>query len=118
MSKFTVLILALMAFASSSSAFAPSSTVHRASFVTGAVRPTSSKKTIKTLNMSEEKDQPQVSADGTFYDDEMDSTPVSKQGISDSMAERLRREASTGESFSQSYVPLQTRNAEATYMKD
>jgi len=36
-----------------------------------------------------------ISADGTFYDDEIDSAPV-KQGISDSMKARLMAEASTG----------------------
>ena len=48
------------------------------------------------LRMAEEKKEaPVVSADGTFYDDQMDSAPV-KQGISDSMKQRLMREASTG----------------------
>lgn len=43
----------------------------------------------------EEKEVPVVSADGTFYDDQMDSAPV-KEGLSESMRERLIREASTG----------------------
>jgi len=35
-----------------------------------------------------------VSTDGTYYDDEVE--PVQQVGISDSMRERLRREAATG----------------------
>lgn len=36
-----------------------------------------------------------ISADGTFYDDEIDTAPQ-KSGISDSMRSRLMAEASTG----------------------
>lgn len=36
------------------------------------------------------------SADGTFYDDEVDPIPVTKVGLSDSMKQRLINEASTG----------------------
>mmetsp|Transcript_970 Transcript_970/g.2493 ORF Transcript_970/g.2493 Transcript_970/m.2493 type:complete len:138 (+) Transcript_970:107-520(+) len=36
-----------------------------------------------------------ISADGTFYDDEIDSAPI-KTGISDSMKQRLMAEAATG----------------------
>ncbi|KAG7363614.1 hypothetical protein IV203_026975 [Nitzschia inconspicua] len=44
---------------------------------------------------STEKSEAVVSADGTFYDDELDSAPK-KDGISDSMRARLMKEASTG----------------------
>eukprot|EP00525_Craspedostauros_australis_P012591 CAMPEP_0198115936 /NCGR_PEP_ID=MMETSP1442-20131203/8405_1 /TAXON_ID= /ORGANISM="Craspedostauros australis, Strain CCMP3328" /LENGTH=120 /DNA_ID=CAMNT_0043773559 /DNA_START=98 /DNA_END=460 /DNA_ORIENTATION=- len=53
---------------------------------------------LPTLSMSDNKEEDvksKISADGTFYDDEVDSAPV-KQGISDSMRDRLIREASTG----------------------
>jgi hypothetical protein len=41
------------------------------------------------------KKEPVISADGTFYDDQMDSSPV-KEGLSNSMRDRLMQEASTG----------------------
>jgi hypothetical protein len=44
---------------------------------------------------SNEESKALISPDGTFYDDEVDSAPK-KEGISDSMRERLMREASTG----------------------
>merc|ERR1712127_656702 len=44
---------------------------------------------------SEEVVQSKVSADGTFYDDELDSAPI-KTGISDGMRAKLMAEASTG----------------------
>lgn len=48
------------------------------------------------LRMAEEDDlKGKISADGTFYDDEIDSAPI-KSGISDSMKQRLMAEASTG----------------------
>lgn len=43
----------------------------------------------------EEAAKSKISADGTFYDDEVDTEPI-KQGISDSMKARLMAEASTG----------------------
>mmetsp|Transcript_18624 Transcript_18624/g.37343 ORF Transcript_18624/g.37343 Transcript_18624/m.37343 type:complete len:126 (+) Transcript_18624:247-624(+) len=43
---------------------------------------------------AEEEAPSKVSADGTYYDDEVEPAP--KAGISDSMKERLLREASTG----------------------
>jgi len=58
---------------------------------------TASKKILASiLKMSEEEDaKSKISADGTFYDDEIDTAPV-KSGLSDSMKDRLIREASTG----------------------
>lgn len=55
------------------------------------------KKMLSTiLRMAEEDDlKGKISADGTFYDDEIDSAPI-KSGISDSMKQRLMAEASTG----------------------
>lgn len=46
-------------------------------------------------NGGDEETKAVISPDGTFYDDEVDSAPK-KEGISDSMRERLMREASTG----------------------
>jgi hypothetical protein len=85
-------------------AFAPrTSTFRSASSVKGARPPSAAAiKTSFALHMAEEdkqvaaaKDTPVISADGTFYDDQMDSSPV-KEGLSDSMRDRLMREASTG----------------------
>jgi hypothetical protein len=84
-------------------AFTPrTSTFRPASRVKGAQPPSAAMKTYFALHMSEEdkqvapaKDTPVISADGTFYDDQMDSSPV-KDGLSDSMRDRLLREASTG----------------------
>lgn len=44
---------------------------------------------------SEQDAASKISADGTFYDDEIDTAPV-KTGISDSMRAKLMAEASTG----------------------
>lgn len=81
-----------------SNAFAPAN-FRPASYIQAAEPPTTARSPAFVLAMSDEDKEvetaPQVSADGTFYDDELDSAPV-KQGISDSMRERLIREASTG----------------------
>lgn len=105
---FAIFLMATMMTAVA--AFAPSSqTVRRAKFVSGA-RPATSKlvRQLVALQMStdggggggEEQDkqviaESKISADGTFYDDELDSAPK-KEGLSDSMRARLMAEASTG----------------------
>ena len=63
------------------------SPIQRAQFVTAA------SPSIR-LRMSDEE-SPKTAPDGTFYDDEIDSTPV-KPAISNSMRERLLAEASSG----------------------
>eukprot|EP00980_Cylindrotheca_fusiformis_P015189 scaffold4204_cov140-Cylindrotheca_fusiformis.AAC.8 len=63
--------------------------------IKGAQPPSVAYKASFTLHMSEEEKKPTVSADGTFYDDELDSAPK-KEGLSETMRERLVREASTG----------------------
>jgi len=54
---------------------------------------------VSILKMSEGSEQEEaaskISADGTFYDDEIDTAPI-KSGISDSMRAKLMAEASTG----------------------
>ena len=50
---------------------------------------------LKMSSEDSEETKAVISPDGTFYDDEVDSAPP-KEGISDSMRERLMREASTG----------------------
>jgi len=77
--------------------------MQQARTVEGLQSRTASKKILASiLKMSEEGGEPQeaavqskISADGTFYDDEIDSAPM-KTGISDSMKARLMAEASTG----------------------
>lgn len=58
-----------------------------------------SKRTLSSILKMAEGDQKdgagKVSADGTFYDDEIDTAPV-KSGISDSMRAKLMAEAATG----------------------
>lgn len=61
--------------------------IQRAQFVTAASPSIS-------LRMSEEE-SPKTSLDGTFYDDEVDLTPV-KPAISNAMRDRLLAEASAG----------------------
>mmetsp|Transcript_10445 Transcript_10445/g.12559 ORF Transcript_10445/g.12559 Transcript_10445/m.12559 type:complete len:120 (-) Transcript_10445:780-1139(-) len=88
MMKHTILLA--LALAVCSSAFAP-----RAALVT---KPSLAGR-ITTLHMSEPEDaKTKIAQDGTFYDDEIepDQLGAPKAGISDSMRERLRREASTG----------------------
>ncbi|KAL3934136.1 MAG: hypothetical protein SGBAC_010076 [Bacillariaceae sp.] len=80
----------IAAFAPRTSTFTPAVTVNGARPPAAAVMT----KTSIILRMSDEK-EPVVGEDGTFYDDELDSAPI-KEGISDSMRERLLREASTG----------------------
>ena len=91
-------ILAFFLLVVQVNAFAPAN-FRPASYIQAAEPPTTAARTTPfVLAMSDEDKQvetAQVSADGTFYDDELDSAPV-KQGISDSMRERLIREASTG----------------------
>jgi hypothetical protein len=85
------------------SAFSPRTSTHFASSVKGAQPPSAAAiRTYVSLHMAEEdkqvapaKKEPVISADGTFYDDQMDSSPV-KEGLSNSMRDRLMQEASTG----------------------
>lgn len=77
-----VLLLATVGLAA-----AFTSPVQRAQFVTAA------SPSIR-LRMSEDE-SPKSPSDGTFYDDEVDSTPV-KPAISNTMRERLLAEASSG----------------------
>ncbi|CAJ1965773.1 unnamed protein product [Cylindrotheca closterium] len=94
------LLLALF-IAQQIAALAParSSTFRPAVTVNGARPPAaaSAMRASVILRMSDGGDETKakVSEDGTFYDDEMDSAPV-KEGISESMRDRLIREASTG----------------------
>mmetsp|Transcript_49596 Transcript_49596/g.142739 ORF Transcript_49596/g.142739 Transcript_49596/m.142739 type:complete len:146 (-) Transcript_49596:67-504(-) len=67
-----------------------------ANFVSAAETPSAAMAwTLLKMSEGEENAQEKISADGTFYDDEVDSAPK-KQGISDDMRARLVKEASTG----------------------
>jgi len=67
--------------------------------IEGAHRMQSKAALVSILKMSEGSEQEEaaskISADGTFYDDEIDTAPI-KSGISDSMRAKLMAEASTG----------------------
>lgn len=103
MSRTTSLFLLFSAALFLSSFSADAFTMQQARTVEGLQSRTASKKILASiLKMSEEGGDPQesavqakISADGTFYDDEIDSAPM-KTGISDSMKARLMAEASTG----------------------
>lgn len=92
MMRGTLLITLLVTVFALACAFSPAtsrSSVKKASFVPPAVPLVSTRAPLATLKMSEKRD------DGTFYDDEKEPE-VQKSGLSDSMRERLRAEASTG----------------------
>lgn len=103
MSRTTSLFLLFSAALFLSSFSTDAFTMQQARTVEGLQSRTASKKILASiLKMSEEGGEPQeaavqskISADGTFYDDEIDSAPM-KTGISDSMKARLMAEASTG----------------------
>jgi len=92
---FFVFLSAVILVLSSVDAFS----VQQSRAVEGLQSRAASKKMLASiLKMSEgeqEDIQSKISADGTFYDDEVDSAPI-KTGISDSMKARLIAEASTG----------------------
>lgn len=60
-----------------------------------AEKPVTEKKSDAAPVVDQVDVQSKISADGTFYDDEIDSAPI-KTGISDSMKAKLMAEASTG----------------------
>lgn len=86
---------AVALFLSSTDAFS----VQQSRAVEGLQSKAASKKMLASiLKMSEgeqEDAQSKISADGTFYDDEIDTAPI-KSGLSDSMRAKLISEASTG----------------------
>jgi len=99
MTQYTLLIALFVALlVSACSAFTPaaSRSVKKARFVPPAV-PLASRahQNPWALRMAEDKKEGEVSADGTFYDDEKEPE-VKKEGISDSMKAKLMAEASTG----------------------
>mmetsp|Transcript_3958 Transcript_3958/g.9443 ORF Transcript_3958/g.9443 Transcript_3958/m.9443 type:complete len:130 (+) Transcript_3958:126-515(+) len=93
--SFFLFFSAVMLFLSSTNAFS----IQQSRAVEGLQSRAASKRMLASiLKMSEgeqEDVQSKISADGTFYDDEIDSAPI-KTGISDSMKARLMAEASTG----------------------
>mmetsp|Transcript_29386 Transcript_29386/g.68495 ORF Transcript_29386/g.68495 Transcript_29386/m.68495 type:complete len:135 (-) Transcript_29386:307-711(-) len=103
MSRFVLLMAAVLLLSSSSndgvSAFAPPTSVGRIHLARTIVLRMAEGETGETTSAATSEAEAAaskavISADGTYYDDEVE--PVAKAGISDSMRERLRREASTG----------------------
>mmetsp|Transcript_23767 Transcript_23767/g.50535 ORF Transcript_23767/g.50535 Transcript_23767/m.50535 type:complete len:131 (-) Transcript_23767:1236-1628(-) len=90
-----LLFSAAAVFLSSVDAF----TMRTGRAIEGAHRMQSKAALVSILKMSEGSEQEEaaskISADGTFYDDEIDTAPI-KSGISDSMRAKLMAEASTG----------------------
>lgn len=91
-----LLFSAAAVFLSSVDAF----TMQTGRAIEGSHRMQSKAALVSILKMSEGSEQEKeaaskISADGTFYDDEIDTAPI-KSGISDSMRAKLMAEASTG----------------------
>mmetsp|Transcript_16815 Transcript_16815/g.34664 ORF Transcript_16815/g.34664 Transcript_16815/m.34664 type:complete len:130 (+) Transcript_16815:107-496(+) len=93
--SFFLFFSAVMLFLSSTNAFS----LQQSRAVEGLQSRAASKRMLASiLKMSEgdqEDVQSKISADGTFYDDEIDTAPI-KSGLSDSMKAKLMAEASTG----------------------